>query len=75
MKKNKPISKNILIYTVIFESAEEGGYIVSVPSLPGCQTQGETFEEAVKMVKDAIKGYLEVLNEQKLEIPIFSYSY
>ena len=69
MNKKKSISKNILTYTVIFEPAEEGGYIVSVPSLPGCLTQGETFEEAVKMVKDAIKGYLAVLNDQKQEVP------
>lgn len=69
MKKNNKISKNILTYTVIFEPAEEGGYVVSVPSLPGCHTQGESFEEAVKMVKDAIKGYLAVLKEQKQEVP------
>lgn len=69
MKKKKSVSKNILTYTVIFEPAEEGGYVVSVPSLPGCLTQGDTFEEAVRMVKDAIKGYLAVLNEQKQEVP------
>ncbi|OGK16311.1 hypothetical protein A2774_05205 [Candidatus Roizmanbacteria bacterium RIFCSPHIGHO2_01_FULL_39_12c] len=69
MKKKKNISKKILTYTVIFEPAEEGGYVVSVPSLPGCLTQADTFEEAVSMVKDAIKGYLAVLNEQKQELP------
>lgn len=65
----KSISQNILTYTVIFEPAEEGGYVASVPALPGCSTQGESFEEAVDMVKDAIKGYLTVLNEQKQELP------
>ena len=69
MKKKKTISQNILTYTVIFEPAEEGGYVASVPVLPGCLTQGDTFEETVKMVKDAIKGYLAVLNEQKQEVP------
>ena len=69
MKKKKSISKNILTFSVIFEPADEGGYVVSVPSLPGCQTQGETFEEAVRMVKDAIKGYIAVMNEQKQEVP------
>src|SRR3989338_4150342 len=33
-------------FTVVFESAPEGGYIVHVPSLPGCATQGETLSEA-----------------------------
>lgn len=65
----KKLSKRILKYTVIFEPADEGGYIASVPALPGCATQGETFEEAVSMVQDAIKGYLAVLKETKQEIP------
>lgn len=63
------LSKSILKYTVIFEPAEEGGYIASVPVLPGCATQGETFEEAVEMVQDAIAGYLSVLKEERQEIP------
>lgn len=65
----KKISQKILKYTAIFEPAEEGGYVVSVPALPGCATQGETFEEAVEMIKDAIKGYLTVLKSQREEIP------
>ena len=67
--KNKSLSKKILKYTAIFEPAKEGGYVVSVPALPGCVTQGETFEEAVAMVKDAMGGYLEVLKEEGQEIP------
>ena len=65
----KSVSKKILKYTAIFEPAEEGGYVVSVPALPGCVSQGETFEEAVSMIKDAMEGYLEVLKEEKQEIP------
>lgn len=61
--------KKVLKYTAIFEPAEEGGYVVHVPSLPGCHTQGETFEEAVEMVKDAISGYLYVLKKHGEEIP------
>ena len=57
-------------YTVVFEPAEEGGYVVSVPTLPGCVTQGETLEEATMMVKDAIEGYLFVLKKHNEEIPI-----
>lgn len=65
----KRVSKKILKYTAIFEPAEEGGYVVSVPALPGCATQGETFEEAVRMVKDAIQGYITVLKKEDEEIP------
>lgn len=63
------LSREILKYTVIFEPAEEGGYVASVPALPGCATQGETFEEAVEMVQDAISGYLAVLKDTKQQIP------
>jgi len=62
-------SEKILKYTAVFEPAEEGGYVVSVPALPGCHTQGETIEEAKSMAKDAIGGYLAVLKEQGWEIP------
>lgn len=65
----KKISKKVLKYTVIFEPAEEGGYVVTVPALPGCITEGDTFEEAVYMIKDAMKGYLAVLKKERLEIP------
>lgn len=57
MVKDKKV-KQVLDYAVILEPAEEGGYVVSVPVLPGCFTQGETVEEALDMAKDAIKGYL-----------------
>jgi predicted RNase H-like HicB family nuclease len=60
----------ILTYTAVFERAPEGGYIVSVPSLPGCMSQGETFEEARENIKDAIAAYLEVLKEDNEEIPV-----
>lgn len=56
-------------YTIILIPAEEGGYIVDVPALPGCMTQGETREEALEMAKDAIKGYLECLIEDGEPIP------
>ena len=69
MKNSTKKTKKILEYTAIFEPAEEGGYIVSVPAIPGCVTQGETFEESVKNVKDAIKGCLEVLKEEDQDIP------
>lgn len=64
------LKKKILQYTVIFEPAEEGGYIVSAPALPGCATQGETIKEATKMIKDAIEGYLFSLKKHDEPIPI-----
>ena len=60
----------VLTYTVIFERAAEGGYIALVPALPGCMTQGETFEQARDNIKDAIAGYLAVLREDGEEIPM-----
>lgn len=68
-KKLSKKIKEILKYTVFFEPAIEGGYIASVPALPGCVTQGETFEDTVKMIKDAINGYLAILKEEKENIP------
>ncbi len=44
---------------VMLEKQEEGGYTVYVPSLPGCISQGETREEALKNIKEAIELYLE----------------
>lgn len=67
---HKVKAKKIYKYTAFFEPAEEGGYVVTVPALPGCVTQGDSFEEAQKMVKDAIKGYISVLREDGDPIPI-----
>ncbi len=49
-------------YTIILDpDPDEGGYTVTVPTLPGCVTQGETLEEAIAMAKDAIRLYIETL--------------
>ena len=56
-------------YTVIFEPAEEGGYLAHVPALNGLTTQGETLDEAVEMVKDAIKCFIETAKIKGLPIP------
>lgn len=63
------LKKKIIEYTVIFEPDDQGGYVVSVPALPGCVTQGESFEEAISNIKDAMKGYIEVLKEEGQAIP------
>jgi antitoxin HicB len=57
-------------YTVIFEPAEEGGYIVHVPALDGAATQGETLTEAREMARDLILGYLEALAKDGTPAPV-----
>ncbi|HNT07901.1 MAG TPA: type II toxin-antitoxin system HicB family antitoxin [Methanoculleus sp.] len=49
---------------VVREDPEDGGYVVSCPAIPGCHSQGETLEEALENIKDAISGCVEVLNER-----------
>ncbi|MBD1847136.1 type II toxin-antitoxin system HicB family antitoxin [Cyanobacteria bacterium FACHB-63] len=48
----------------IVHPAEEGGYWTEVPALPGCITEGETMEEVIDNLKDAIEGWLEVANSR-----------
>ena len=52
-----------------FTKEPEGGYTVTVPSLPGCVSYGKTFEEAIAMIKDAMQGYLKVARQEELLIP------
>ena len=56
-------------YTVLFEPAEEGGYVVTCPALPGLVTEGDTLEEARAMAADAIRGYLESLAKDGRPMP------
>lgn len=58
--------KNLI---VLFEQEKDGGFSVSAPSLPGCFSQGDTFEEAMKNIREAINLYLEDENlpEQPLK--------
>ena len=48
---------------VVLEPSEDGGYTVIVPSLPGCISEGDTKEEAIKNVKEAIELYLEPVDD------------
>lgn len=57
-------------YTIVLEPAEEGGYNVVVPALPGCLTQGDTYEEAVAMAHDAIALWLVGLADEGAPIPV-----
>lgn len=46
-------------FNLILEPAEEGGYTIYVPALPGCISEGETKEEAINNIREAIELYLE----------------
>ncbi|MCX5999270.1 MAG: type II toxin-antitoxin system HicB family antitoxin [Chloroflexi bacterium] len=48
---------------VVLESSDEGGYTVHVPSLPGCVSEGDTEEEALANIKEAIELYLEPVED------------
>lgn len=56
-------------YTVLIHTADEGGYWVEVPALPGCFSQGETLDEVLTNVREAIELHLESLREEGQEIP------
>ncbi|HOK17131.1 MAG TPA: type II toxin-antitoxin system HicB family antitoxin [Syntrophorhabdaceae bacterium] len=45
---------------VIIHEAEEGGYWAEVPSIPGCATQGETFDELLSNIYEAVEGCLSI---------------
>ena len=55
-------------YSVIL-TPEEGGYVVTVPALPGCVTEGDTLDEALHNARDAIELYVESLRARGLTVP------
>lgn len=61
--KNKAKASKILNFRVLIEQDENGIFVASVPAIPGCHTQGETYEEAVRNIKEAIELCLEVAKE------------
>lgn len=52
----------VVRYTVLIEQSDEG-FAASVPGLPGCHSQGDTEAEAIVNIKDAIREYLETIDE------------
>lgn len=70
------LKKKVLQYTVFYEAdTEEGGFVASVPMLPGCYSQGESLEEAEKNIKEAIGAYLLSLKKAHEPIPTEERSY
>jgi len=60
-------------YTVRLHKAEEGGYFVTVPALPGCHSQGDTYEEALSHAEEAIQGFIETLQKLGRPVPVESH--
>jgi antitoxin HicB len=57
-------------FTVIIERQPEGEYLVTVPALPGCYTEGQTLDEARQMAADAISAYCASLRKRGEPIPV-----
>jgi len=54
-------------FDVVILEDESGGYIALVPALPGCHTQGDTIDDVMRNVKEAIELYLETLSDEEKE--------
>ena len=63
------IKMKVLNYRILLTKEPEGGYTVTVPSLPGCATYGDTLEQAMAMAREAVELYLESLRQHGDEIP------
>ena len=59
-------------FKVVLEPSDEGGYTVYVPSLPGCISEGDTVEEALKNIQEAIELYLEPVEDDLIPTMIES---
>ena len=56
-------------YRVLIQQDEDGVFVATCPSLPGCISEGKTRAEAVKNIREAIDGYIESLKEHGVPIP------
>ncbi len=70
IKQTETVHRGTYRNTAIFEPAEEGGYVVTIPALNGLTTEGDTMEEARAMAADAIRCYLESLHKHGEQIPV-----
>jgi antitoxin HicB len=61
------VIKGGIVYEL--ERDEDGSYIISVPALPGCMSGGDTIEEAIEMIDDAMQGWLAVARHGGYAIP------
>ncbi len=68
MKKNLKYYLN-LDYTIRLKQNEDGSYFVEIEELPGCMSEGDNKEEAIKMIEDAKKAWITVALKRKINIP------
>ena len=58
------MEKKVYEFDVVILEDETGGYVAFVPALPGCHTQGDSLDEVLRNVREAIELYLETLNDE-----------
>lgn len=64
------LTRKIYQYTAVFEpDKNSGGFTVTIPTLPGCVSEGDTFEEALKNIKEAAVLYIEVMRDRSFNVP------
>jgi antitoxin HicB len=63
------MKKTHIRFNIVLRPEPEGGFTALVPALPGCVTYGRTLDEARKMARDAISGYIESLKKHHEPIP------
>jgi predicted RNase H-like HicB family nuclease len=66
---SSPSIGDLVKFRALIEPDEDGVFVATVPSLPGCVSQGATREEAVRNIREAVAGYLESLRERDEPIP------
>jgi len=69
MRKMQKIKTTTYKFPVIIEKDEDGFFVADCPDLAGCHTQGETLEEAITNIRDAIRLHLKVLRKEHQDIP------
>jgi len=60
------VENTIMVLKIVLEPSEEGGYTATVPALPGCISEGDTIEEAMANIREAIELCVEVAEEAEV---------
>jgi antitoxin HicB len=63
------VALEYLFITSVLPEAEDGGYLIEYPDLPGCMSDGETIQEAIENGKDAVRSWIEMARAHGHEIP------
>lgn len=56
-------------YKIVIEECEEGGFYAECPAFPGCHVEGETYEETIKEMKEAVKVFINDYKDKNEELP------